>query len=62
MHDIKYFFLDKNNQTIREEGEQIFFPWRDRLPRVFKSTIFQNPDGLTPHGSASVAINSALLF
>jgi hypothetical protein len=39
MHGIKYFFLNKNNQTI--QGGQKKFPG-GQLP---KNTIFQNPGG-----------------
>jgi hypothetical protein len=44
MHGIKYFFLNKNNQTI--QGGQKKFPGGDKVPKTLpKSTIFQNPGG-----------------
>jgi hypothetical protein len=43
MHDIKYFFLNKNNQTI-QGGKKNF--QGGKLPKTLpKSTIFQNPRG-----------------
>jgi hypothetical protein len=42
MHGIKYFFLNKNNQTI--QGGQKNFQG-GKLP---KNTIFQNPGGHVP--------------
>jgi hypothetical protein len=45
MHDIKYFILNKNNQTIQGGGTKFFFQERGKLP---KNTIFQNPDGGCP--------------
>jgi hypothetical protein len=57
MHDIKYFFLNQNNQTIYG-GEKIFRG--DKLPKVLsKSTIFQNPEQQlppNPFGSASASM------
>jgi hypothetical protein len=44
MHDIKYFFLNINNQTIQEAK---FFFKKDKLP---KNTIFQNSEGHVPPG------------
>jgi hypothetical protein len=41
MHDIKYFFLNKNNQTIQGGGKKIFRG--DKLLKILpKNTIFQN--------------------
>jgi hypothetical protein len=46
MHDIKYFFLNKNNQAIHGE---FFFSGKDRLPKALtKNTIFQNSEGQLP--------------
>jgi hypothetical protein len=46
MHDIKYFFLNKNNQTI-QGGKKNFKG--DKLPKVLsKNTIFQNPEEHIP--------------
>jgi hypothetical protein len=47
MHDIKYFFLNKNNQTIqgakkiREEREQI-------TENIIENIIFKNPEEHVP--------------
>jgi hypothetical protein len=47
MHDIKYFFLNKNNQTI--QGETNFFSEGSKLlKQLSKNTIFQNPDRSAP--------------
>jgi hypothetical protein len=43
MHDIKYFFLNKINQTI--QGAKNIFRGGDKLP---KNTVFQNPRGSCP--------------
>jgi hypothetical protein len=41
MHNIKYFFLNKNNQAIQKGTN---FPGRNKLPKALsKKTIFQNP-------------------
>jgi hypothetical protein len=41
IHDIKYFFLNKINQTI--QGAKKIFK-KDKLPKILlKSTVFQNP-------------------
>jgi hypothetical protein len=43
MHDIKYIFLNKRNQTI--QGAKNIFR-ENRLPKTLsKSTDFQNPEG-----------------
>jgi hypothetical protein len=43
IHDIKYFFLNKINQTI-QGGKKNF--QGGKLPKVLlKSTVFQNPGG-----------------
>jgi hypothetical protein len=45
MHDIKYFFLNKNNQKIR--GAKKFF--RGSIPKTLpKNIIFQNPGVVAP--------------
>jgi hypothetical protein len=47
MHGIKYFFLNKNNQTIQGGGKKKF--QGGKLPKTLpKSTIFQNPGGHVP--------------
>jgi hypothetical protein len=44
MHGIKFFFLNKNNQTI--QGGQKKFSGGGKLPKtLLKNTIFQNPEG-----------------
>jgi hypothetical protein len=44
MHDIKYFFLNKNNQTIQGGAKKNFRG--GKLPKALsKNTIFQNPGG-----------------
>jgi hypothetical protein len=43
MHNMKYFFLNKINQTIQWEAKKKFR--KDKLP---KNTIFQNPEGQLP--------------
>jgi hypothetical protein len=51
MHGIKYFFLNKNNQTI-QGGKKNF--QGGHVPKTLpKSTIFQNPGG--PLGVAGSA-------
>jgi hypothetical protein len=41
MHDVKYFFLNKNNRIIRRRQKK--FPQRDKLSKILlKKTIFQN--------------------
>jgi hypothetical protein len=43
IHDIKYFFLNKINQTIQEGGAKKIFR-RGKLSKILpKSTILQNP-------------------
>jgi hypothetical protein len=68
MHDIKYFILNQNHQTIRK-GANNFFSRGDRLLKVLpKNTIFQNPkEGsypLDPSGSAPLIddYNSSAYF
>jgi hypothetical protein len=44
MHGIKYFFLNKNNQTI-QGGKKNF--QGEHVPKTLpKNTIFQNPEGV----------------
>jgi hypothetical protein len=44
MHGIKYFFLNKNNQTIQRGQKK--FSGGGQLPKTLpKNTIFQNPGG-----------------
>jgi hypothetical protein len=46
-YDIKYFFLNKNNQTIQRGTKK--FSKEGKLPKALsKSTIFQNPEGYVP--------------
>jgi hypothetical protein len=42
MHDIKYFFLNKNNQTISREGEgdKFFFPGETDYRKYYLKTLF----------------------
>jgi hypothetical protein len=50
MHDIKYIFLNKNNQII-QRGKKNFKG--DKLLKILsKNTIFQNPGAL--HGMMEV--------
>jgi uncharacterized membrane protein YgaE (UPF0421/DUF939 family) len=44
MHDIKYFFLNKNNQTIQRETKN-FQRWTDYRKHYLKILFFQNPEG-----------------
>jgi hypothetical protein len=45
MHDIKYLFLNKNNQTIQLGGGKKKFR-RGKLPKALpKNIIFQNSGG-----------------
>jgi hypothetical protein len=45
MHDIKYFFLTKINQTIQRGDSK-----GDKLPKALsKSTIFKNPEEAGVH-------------
>jgi hypothetical protein len=45
IYDIKYFFLNKINQTI-QGGAKKFSEGGGKLPKVLpKSTVFQNPGG-----------------
>jgi hypothetical protein len=56
MHDIKYFFLNKNNQIIQGRRDKKKFRRRKKLSKVlFKITIFQNSERVTaplaPHAA-----------
>jgi hypothetical protein len=54
MHDIKYYFLNKNNQTIQRGN---FFFQGDKLSKVLsKNTIFQNPREQLPLPSGTMYI------
>jgi hypothetical protein len=46
MHDIKYFFLNKNNQTIQMGAKK--FPERQITENIMEKTIFQNPAVVPP--------------
>jgi hypothetical protein len=50
MHDIKYVFLNQNNQPI--QGAKKIWKGGGKLPKALpKKTIFQNPEGQLPPGS-----------
>jgi hypothetical protein len=53
MYDIKYFILNKNNQTI-QVGEKQNFMGGQIIKVLMKNTIFQNPEETCTPGSTWV--------